>query len=327
MKKLIKVLSLILVVQIVLLVLVNLKGDSLAAFSSDENLVKVDLTELDKITIEEKDKETVQLVKEGDKWILPDYHNMTVSREKLTAFAEKLDGIKKSWPVATSLLAAKQLKLTKDEFNKKLSLFKGEEASVLYLGSSPGFKKVHARVDGDTESFAVDFNAFEASTKNKDWFDAKYLYQSRDEIKGFELNDFALERVEDQLQVTGLSDKNESIQKEVNALVSRASSLKYQEILGVEDKEEYKASAPELTYVFETLSGERWEYSFSKPEEQDYYVLKLSDKPFYFKIAATELETIKDMKRAALVQEKSKETETVEASEELPVGIVEESVN
>ncbi len=61
--------------------------------------------------------------------------------------------------------------------------------------------------------------------------------------------------------------------------------------------------------------GDVLSYSFSKPEEGSYYVLKRSDQDHYFKVAEYAVDPIKDATREELVQVKIEE-----ASNELPVA-------
>ena len=57
------------------------------------------------------------------------------------------------------MIAAKQFSVVDDKFERKISFTnKDNTQTKLYLGSSPGFKKVNARVDNETNTYKIEYN-------------------------------------------------------------------------------------------------------------------------------------------------------------------------
>ena len=82
-----------------------------------------------------------------------------------------------SWPITTSGSAHKRFEVTADN-HQRLIRFKDNkdnELAALYLGTSPGFGKVHARLAGEDEIYAIKFNNFEAEAEASAWIDGNLL--------------------------------------------------------------------------------------------------------------------------------------------------------
>ena len=73
MKRLIRILSGVLFIQLALVVILTFSGGDTGAFASKDSLLELKLTGVDKITIEEKDKPALVLDKQGEYWQMPGY--------------------------------------------------------------------------------------------------------------------------------------------------------------------------------------------------------------------------------------------------------------
>ena len=162
-------------------------------------------------------------------------------------------------------------------FEKKISFFQGDKKEILLLGSSPAFRKVHARVQGQGDVFAVDFNSYEAGTKPQDWENKNFLHLDRDQIDRVETPSFAVSRQEDKFTLEGLSEKEKTNEAEIDSFLSRVTGLSFQEVLGNEKNPSYKQDSPEFTFSVQFKSGGKTSFVFSNPEgEEDFLVLKTS---------------------------------------------------
>lgn len=278
------------------------RSTELASFSSDEKLLALDAGGTDRIVIEEPMQTSLELVKQGGKWVIPAANSFPAAPKKIAELLDKLADLNKSWPVATTSEAAKQLKVSKDDFNKKLTFKQGDETrSELLLGTSPGFRKVHARVEGEAPIYSIEFNAYEAPTKAEDWYDRQVLSVPRASIERLELGSLALERTESGLRLSDLSEGEEMNSEAVSSLVSSLSGLGFQEVLGVEEKPEYKLGSP--VFAFNVNAKERGRITYTAGALDDKsYVLKSSELPFFFKVEKAAIDRLKDAERASLVK-------------------------
>lgn len=129
--------------------------------------------------------EQLALQRGEDGWQLES--GLPADAEKIREALEKLAGAPAAWPVATSSATAERFEVTEENFQRRLA-FETEdgEASALYLGTSPGYRRVHARLDGQDEVFSIDFANYEAPTEAEQWLD-KTLLQAQGAVSSVQL--------------------------------------------------------------------------------------------------------------------------------------------
>ena len=317
MKKSIVILSALLSLQLALTVGLNLGRDQYRAFEPQENLLIVDSGEVDAIRIDAGDGQHVVLEKQEGQWRLPGLSGFPADQASVARLLERLAGLEKGWPVVTTAGAAKRFKVSDPGFERKLTLSKGEKTlATLFVGTSPGFRKVHVRVPGEDEIYAVEFSAFEANTKSEDWIDKGVLAHRADDIRRVDLPGLTLNREDGRMLVADLDEGEETAEDEARRLVERIAGLRIRAVLGSEEKPEYDQAQPELRYSIALASGGEQEYLFFKPEQADHYVLKASHRDEYFKVDPWAVDPLKETTRAKLIRDKTAGTASAKEGEE-----------
>lgn len=316
MKKWIPILSGLLVAQLLLAVVINLSGEDYGVFQAQEQLIAFDEKAVDGLRIEDG-SQSVVLKKQGDKWVLPGSDDFPASADTVNQLLKKLSAMKKGWPVATTSAAVQRFKVGEEQFERRLTLLSGEEPiTQLYIGTSPGFRKVNVRPEGEDKVFAVEFDSWDASAKTDDWIDKGILKLKEDDIERVEMPGFVLQRQDGKFEVADLGDKEQTVETETGALLRKLSALNIQSLVGTKAKPEYRQDEPELELTVKRKDGEELSYRFSKPKEEPYYVLKRSDFDQYFKVAEFTVDPIKDTARDKLVKAKAEEPSTEASGEE-----------
>lgn len=306
MKRWITILGVLLAIQLGLAAFIHFKTGDEFAVSSGEALVQADQARVDRIVIEAPLQPALVLEKKDGVWRLPGHHNFPASADRVRQLLDKLAGLKPRLPVATSGSAAERFKVTNTDFERKLVLAGGKETfATLYLGDSPGFRRIYARKDGSDAVYEVEFGVHEASVKPDDWADKGFLRVKEDEVTRVELAGVALERKDGQWQAEGLGENEETVQSEAAAAVGKLAGLTFLSVLGTEAKPEYKQDAPVVSGALTLKSGEKVDYVFSKPEQGSDYVLKTSAHDYYFKVAGYVVDELKEIKRDKLVRAKA----------------------
>ena len=148
-----------------------------------EAFLEFDAATVDRFVIASTD-ESIELTKDGENWVLPDGNPADV--DKVDRVIGKLVDSGADWPVATSQSAAKRFEVAQASFQKQISIYSGQDLIVdLYLGTSPNFRRVHARRANKNEIYSIEFSNFEAGTSPSAWLD-KSLLQPSGPIKSFE---------------------------------------------------------------------------------------------------------------------------------------------
>lgn len=304
MKKWNVILSVLLTVQFGLVILINMSSNSYGAFEPKQKLLAFDPNTVDGLRIE-SDEKSVELSKKDGEWLLPESDEFPANQSAVKGLLDKLAALLKGWPVATTSSAARHFKVADGEFERKLTLMlDSKEIATLYVGTSPGFRKVHVRPEGEDEVYSVAFNTWEANAKPDDWIDKEILKLDEKTVQRVEMPGIVLQREGDALKLAGLKESEETNEKETKSLLSKLAGLRIKSLLGTEAKAEYLQDKPSLEIKLTQDNGKELIYRFSKPEVGNYYVLKRSDLAPYFKVAEFEVSPFKDEARDKLVQVK-----------------------
>lgn len=301
------ILSGVLALQIFLAAILMVTGKDTGAFASKETWIDLELSKLDKITIEEKEKPLLVLTKQGETWQMPNYFEFPVDQDKLEKVTGKLFGIHNSWPMATTEAAEKRFRVAEDSFERKIVFAKADyPVKTLFVGSSPSYRKVHARLNDEVEIYSINFSALETSSQPKDWADKSYLHVESEVISELVLPSVALKREGEQFIVAELKENEQANGSEIEKLINKITQLAFLEVLGTEDKPEYQQQSPELEIELVAKLEDRIKYTFSKLKDSEDYVLNKSTDDYYFKIANYVVDGLLAFSREKLVQEKPK---------------------
>lgn len=304
MNKWIAVLTGLLAVQLVMAVGIHLAGEDYSVYQARDKLLAFDSRAVDGVRIEDG-KESLELRRRDGKWRLPGSGDFPADQGAVERLLDQLAGLEQGWPVATTAGAAERFKVADDDFERKLTLLANDRTqAVLYVGTSPGFRKVHVRPADKDTVYAVSFNTWEVNAKADDWIDKGILKLDPAEVTEVEIPGVHLKREGEVLKLADLSDQEETDSQQAKALVDKLAGLRIESVLGSEVKPEYRQDAPEMEINLTRKGGESLNYRFSKPKDATYYVLKRSDLDDYFKLAEYAVDPIKQATREKLVHAK-----------------------
>lgn len=302
MKKWIFVLSGLLAAQLVLAMILGLTGEDNSTFQTEEKLLSFSKPAVSSLQIVDSTG-SLEIENQEEKWLLPNNGNFPASQRKVEQLLDTLAALEKGWPVARTRGAAQRFAVDEERFERKLILLSDDESrTTLYVGSSPGFRKVYVRPGDKDEIFAVDFNIWEASAKTEDWIDTDILALDQSSVQRIEMPGIIMQRQDGRLQVMNLDENEQTNVDESSVLLGNLTGLRIQSLLGSELKPEYRQDDPALEIRMATEGGEVLDYRFSLPQEASHYVLKRSDLDYYFEVAEYAVDPVREAAREKLVQ-------------------------
>jgi hypothetical protein len=194
-----------------------------------------------------------------------------------------LAATKSGWAVANTSSSQDRFEVSEDKFQKHIMLSSGADKALnLFLGTSPGFRQLHVRKQGEDGIYSVKLNSYDFPVKAESWLDTTLL-QPVAEVTQLTAPDFSFTKSEEGWQFEGREgrvDKDEA-DKLVRA-VSRLSVLSAAE-KGMNSMDAGKS----LTVV----SGENTlKYEFH--EKDDTYFVGRQDYPRLFRISKQDYEAI-----------------------------------
>ena len=212
----------------------------------------------------------VQLVRDGEDWRLADgaLDGLPADDVKVSDLLTDLADLDAPWPVATSDDSAERFEVTESNHQRRV-LIEDEDGMVadVLLGTSPGYRRVHARRSGEREVYSIDFSNYEAPTDPDQWLD-KTLLAAQGEVSSVVLQDaWQLVRQDGEWQIDGSPADAEA----ANDLVRRFTGLR---VLGAWDAEadaDAQADAEVAgVFVVADQDGELRLTLFHEADEDDY---------------------------------------------------------
>ena len=218
-------------------------------------------------------EEEVALMRGDDGWELDT--GLPADDGKVGEVLEKLAGAAAAWPVATSSATAERFEVTEENFQRRLRIgSESGETATLFLGSSPGYRRVHARSDGTDEVYSIDFSNYEAPADAGQWLDSTLLRPEGDVAGVSREEGWALQRGEEgDWLVDGAAADPEAAGK----LVGRFEDLN---VLGIAGDE----GAAKGSFTVRDGGGE-YRLDFYYEEEEDDYSVASSRVEGRFEIA------------------------------------------
>jgi len=257
--------------------------------SSAQPLVSFPMDKVTKVVIRDAANSATLLKSSGD-WLLPDLHQLPIDQTKLNDLLDKLKATKLTWPVATTSSSHERFEVSDDKFQRRIAFYQDDKKlGEFFLGTTPGFKKIHLRRDGDKEVYAVTLNQFDFASNAADWFDKHIIdVKSLTSIKGA---DYQLQKAGQDWQLVG----DESAKLNTSVLNQLTSGFTNVQILDVAKD----TPQGESTLFNITGDGNTREYTFVKTA--DAHFVKRDDKDVYFKISQSDYEQLTKITKSQLI--------------------------
>jgi len=260
-----------------LAVAVNLAGEDYGVFQASDTLLSFEKQAVDGLRVDDG-TDSVVLKKQAGQWRLPKSDDFPVKLSSVERLLNTLAVLERGWPVAKTRGAARRFKVDEEQFERKLVLLSGDETqATLYIGSSPGFRKVYVRPGQGNDVFAVEFDLWTAAATTDGWIDKDILTLDESDVERVEIAGVTLQRQDDKWRVAGLAEKEQTKGEQSRSLLAKLTGLRIQSLLGTEAKPGYRQNEPALELKVTRRGGEVLSYRFSKPEGAASFVLKRSD--------------------------------------------------
>ncbi len=224
---------------------------------------------IDRVMLDNGDGGELTLARSNDGWALAS--GMPANDEKMTGVLSKLHELKRSWPVATSSAIQNRFEVSDDKYQRHVQLYSSDDLQAdFYLGTSPGYRRVHAREIDSGDIFSIDFSNYEIPTTVDEWLDKTLLGASGEVTEVAREDSWRLNKGEE----GWLLDDVTADQDAADRLVRRFADLRIMGVLVDEDGGATTAEGVELRatfQVFDTDGQQRLEIYY-RTEEDDYLV-------------------------------------------------------
>lgn len=271
-------LSALLVLQLVLVAIALMAP--LDDDAAPDQLLSFAAADVDRLTVSDGAAE-LEVQRDGDNWLVS---GVAADAGKMADILGKLAAIDAPWPVATSSASAARFEVSEDEYQRHVVLYAaGERVADLYLGTSPGYQRVHARRADSDEVFSVALSNYEIGVDADNWVDKTVLAMAAaPTMVAVTLPDAGTET----LQSTDegwLYNGAAANQDEAATYANRFTTLR---VLGLADADASAAQATERGRVEAVNADEQLTLVISRLGEEDDYFVTTPDSDVTYRLAA-----------------------------------------
>lgn len=258
------------------------------------------LERVDKLLIRDADQNTTLVRRKGE-WVIEQLGNLPVDSARITEALDKLEDVSLGFPVTTTSSAHERFEVADDDHQRHLQLYAGnDKLGSVFLGSSPGFRLLHLRREGEDEVYAVEMNVYDFPFDQEQWLDKQLL--ALDSITRIEGEDYTLQLTDEQWTLASGEDVDS---EKVEGLVSAIGSLRINgtgEPLSGEELKEFEVKV--------TRDGEPVVFKFQSAGA-DYRVSR-SDLEFVFDLSQYEFGRIAELSLDDIRVDKGSDASTEE---------------
>lgn len=242
-------------------------------------LVALDPGAIDEIRVSDVPQMEAVLRRSGQSWTLPELNDLPADPLSVQQLIDGLTGSRTGWPIAKSAAARQRFQVADYHHQRSVTLrTESGEAATIYLGTSPGYRKVHARNAASNEIYSLAFNVFDAPGNSAAWIDRKLL-QIRLPLR-ISRDQHSIHRTEgDWLTANGAIPD----ERELAALLSALRSLQVDGVASEAQQDALALVEAQMLLDIESMTGDISLGFFTLDAE---HFVSSSEYPFFFTLSA-----------------------------------------
>ncbi len=124
---------------------------------------------------------TVEIKRAENGWQVA---GVAADTDKVDSMLAKLAALDAPWPVASTADSVERFEVADGNYQRRVRLLAdGTSLAEFYLGTSPGYQRVHARAAGSDDVYSVQLSNFELSVDTDGWLDKGVLAVAEAPVK------------------------------------------------------------------------------------------------------------------------------------------------
>ncbi len=283
----------LLIAQIGFTINLRMKAAQYAAFTPDAPFVSVDTYDLDQFIVVGREGNTVRLIREGGKWILPDYFNADANGNQVAKILKNITDARQGLAVATSESGLQRFHVADDDFERHVALHsEGQKVAGFYLGSAAGLRKSHARTENSREVITVNLSTLDFGSTPEDWLDKTLVQIDKNTVHRIDFKEFSLLKKENAWLIEQEGAQTPALQEEVNALLNTLNTISIEGILAPDEAQKEGLATPALEFSVQYGKDSEQVYTLFKPEQEGDYTLQVTGHKNLFKVPTWQLEQL-----------------------------------
>jgi hypothetical protein len=272
----------------------------------------------------------VDLVKEGDEWVLAEADSYPANSTQVTEILDKLHNINTARLVTQTDASHGRLQVAADNFNRLVQMKTDDgEQYDLYVGSSAGGTSTHVRAaDEDNVYLTNEIVSWDLNAQPSGWINTQYFNIPVTNTVRLSLTNangtFEFAKDETGWHMQGLEADEIANENDILSFYNQARAVSMLEPVGKTNKPEYGMDSPsavlkitnvgadeEKTYTL-TIGAPETDAGSSQTDAAT-YIAKSSESPYYARLAAFTGNTFVNKQRSDFLQTPQTEPNAVQA--------------
>lgn len=234
---------------------------------------------IDQLRIGDEYDNQAVLRKSGDHWLLPDLENLPADPLKVQKLIDTVSDQDLVWPIAHTVAARQRFQVANYYYQRRIKLLAGDQPlGTIYLGTSPGFRKVHARNEAQNSIYSLTMNVIDAPGNSAGWLD-RSLLQIRTPLS-ISADSYSLRREGNDWR-SGIGKVPD--ERELLALLSALRSLQVEGVADQDIQRDLAAMEADLVLEVHSLAGQVTLELFQHGRQ---HFIHSSEYPLFFTLGA-----------------------------------------
>lgn len=279
MNRWVNALLLLLVIQCAMIAVNRWPGHSPQPVQQARELAAFDVSLVDEIRIGDAFDNEAALTRSGEHWLLAYLEGLPASHTKVEKLLQAIAGEAGDWPVARTSAARQRFQVADYYYQRRITLLGDDKVlGRIYLGTSPGFRKVHARNEERDEIYSIAFNIFDAPAISGAWLEPDLL-QVRTPLR-IDADSYSV-NFENGIWLSGTGGTPDP--DELKALITALRNLQVEGVAEYDMQRELSLAEATLELVIHSLAGETRLELFLQDKQ---HYIHSSEYSLFFKISA-----------------------------------------
>ena len=308
MTKLQKILSGFIVLQVALVAVVFWPRGT-AVSEAGPLFSNLDIASIQRITIAGESGESLEFVRQGEAWIVPEAGDYPANDTSLEEMVTNLSAIQTNRLIARTPDSHSRLQVADDDFLRRVTLTRNDgTVETLFVGSTAAGQETHVRRGGEDETYLTNaVQSWQINPQISSWIDTAYVSLTAPEV-----NRVAVENDNGRLEFTrvsesewefdGLAEGEVFNQTAFNTMLNQIVNLRMSQPLGTVADTSYGLDTPQATVSLFTDDDTFALLVGATDEEASSTTVKWSGSDYYAAVSSFSVESLPTYVPADFVQ-------------------------
>ena len=315
MTKLQKILSVVVVLQLALVAVVFWPRET-AATESGPLFADLDITNLQRITIAGENEESIEFVRQGEAWVLPEAGDYPANDTGLSEMVANIASIQTNRLIARTPDSHRRLQVADDDFQRRVSLTRSDgTVETLFVGTTGTGQATNVRRGGEDETYSTNaVQTWQINPGIASWIDTSYVSVSQPEVNRVVLENsngrLEFARVsETEWELASLPEGEVFNQTAFTTMLNQIVNLRMNRPLGKEAAASYALDPPQATVTLFTDSDTFTLLVGAIDAEANTATVKWSGSDYYAAVSSFSVDKLPTFTTADFIQEPTPEPE------------------